>query len=197
MTKDVVSVYDKIAGWFDASRSRTLMERRYLDFLVSRVPAGASVLDLGCGAGEPIMRFLLKENFHVLGVDASAAMLALAKSRFPTARFLQADMRHLDLNEKFDAIIAWHSFFHLPHDDQRRMFPVLGAHTAPGGLLMFTSGPRHGEDWGENGGEQLYHASLDAEEYRALLGANGFAVLEHVVEDPDCGGATVWVAGHA
>ena len=77
------------------------------------------------------------------------------------------------------------------------MFPVLGAHTAPGGLLMFTSGPRHGEAWGENGGEQLYHASLDADEYRALLGANGFAVLEHVAEDPDCGGATVWVARHA
>ena len=40
----------------------------------------------------------------------------------------------------------------------------------------------------------MYHASLDPEEYRSLLSENGFQVLRHVVEDPACGGATVWLA---
>ncbi|WP_312011819.1 MULTISPECIES: hypothetical protein [unclassified Bradyrhizobium] len=59
---------------------------------------------------------------------------------------------------------------------------------------MFTSGPAHGEAIGSYRGEPLYHASLDATEYRVLLCANGFDVVAHVVEDPDCGGHTVWLA---
>jgi hypothetical protein len=43
-------------------------------------------------------------------------------------------------------------------------------------------------------GEPLYHASLDASEYRALLDANGFDVVAHAVEDPGSGGHTVWLA---
>ena len=43
-------------------------------------------------------------------------------------------------------------------------------------------------------GETLYHASLDPEEYRNLLADNGFAVLRHGVEDPECGGHTLWLA---
>jgi hypothetical protein len=43
-------------------------------------------------------------------------------------------------------------------------------------------------------GEPLYHASLDPDEYRLLLDRNGFDVVTHVAEDPDCGGHTVWLA---
>jgi hypothetical protein len=65
---------------------------------------------------------------------------------------------------------------------------------APRGLLLFTSGPSHGEAIGNLYGRPLYHASLDAEEYRSLLDANGFEVLRHTVEDPECGRHTVWLA---
>ena len=51
-------------------------------------------------------------------------------------------MRKLALQRKFSGILAWDSFFHLCHDDQRRMFPVFRAHAAPKAALMFTSGPR-------------------------------------------------------
>jgi hypothetical protein len=43
-------------------------------------------------------------------------------------------------------------------------------------------------------GEPLFHASLDRAEYRALLDANGFDMVSHMVEDPACGGRTVWLA---
>jgi hypothetical protein len=47
---------------------------------------------------------------------------------------------------------------------------------------------------GELEGEPLYHASLDAEEYRALLTGADFDVVDHVVEDPACGRRTIWLA---
>jgi hypothetical protein len=90
--------------------------------------------------------------------------------------------------------MAWDSFFHLGFDDQRRMFPLFRRHASPGAALLFTSGPAYGEALGSFGGEVLYHASLDAAEYRALLDANGFDVVDHRIEDPDCGGHTVWLA---
>ena len=59
---------------------------------------------------------------------------------------------------------------------------------------MFTSGPSEGEAIGALEGEPLYHASLDADEYRRLLEVQGFETVAHVVEDPTCGGHTVWLA---
>ncbi|WP_235227071.1 hypothetical protein [Octadecabacter dasysiphoniae] len=103
-------------------------------------------------------------------------------------------MRTLDLGERFDAILAWNSFFHLGQDDQRAMFPIFAAHAAPKAALMFTSGTSDGEAWGHAVSEQVYHASLDPEEYRALLIANGFKVLSFRPDDPDCQGHSIWLA---
>ena len=192
--KDVARVYNKIAAWFDATRTRAGIEGAWLDYLARALPPGASILDLGCGTGEPILRFLLERQFTVTGVDASAAMAAIARERFPGTRILVRDMRALAPGETFDAVIAWHSLFHLPHDGQRAMFKTFAHLLNPGGILMFTSGSAHGETWSDNGGEALYHASLDLVEYRSLLEGQGFRVLEHAVDDAACGGATVWIA---
>jgi len=191
---EVAAVYEKIAGWFDQTRTRALIELPYLDHLAGAVEQGACVLDLGCGTGEPILRWLLERGYEVVGVDASAAMIAIARTRFPAARLLVGDMRALPLQRSFDAIVAWHSLFHLPPDDQRAMFQTFARHLHPGGLLMFTSGSEAGEVWSENGGEALYHASLAEADYRSLLEAHGFQVLRHAADDPDCGGATLWIA---
>jgi hypothetical protein len=103
-------------------------------------------------------------------------------------------MRTLALGRKFHGLLAWDSFFHLSHDDQRRMFPIFKRHAAPGTALMFTSATSHGVAIGSYHGEPLYHASLAAQEYESLLETNGFRVVSHFVEDPDCGGHTIWLA---
>jgi hypothetical protein len=121
-------------------------------------------------------------------------MIAMCESRLPAQTWIVADMRGLSLDRRFDGILAWDSFFHLTAGDQRRMFPVFRRHAAPEAALMFTSGPSHGEAIGTFHGEPLYHASLDPDEYRALLRENGFDVVSHVAEDLACGGHTVWLA---
>ncbi|KQQ91921.1 class I SAM-dependent methyltransferase [Massilia sp. Leaf139] len=186
--------YEDIADWFDRHRTRTLMEQPYLDLLLQHLERGAAILDLGCGTGEPILRYLLERSCAVTGVDASAAMLAIAGKRFPGTPFVHADMRSLPFGRGFDAIVAWHSLFHLPHDGQRAMFARFARHLHPCGILMFTSGSAQGETWSDNGGALLYHASLNSAEYRGLLEANGFRVLRHTQDDAACGGATVWIA---
>jgi len=192
--KNVYKIYDKIAQWFFENRPQNLVEKNCLDNLISYLPKNATVLDLGCGTGIPILQYLLNENLIVVGVDASSEILAIAKTNFPATEFVLQDMRKLSLNRKFDAIIAWHSFFHLPADDQPAMFALFEQHLNENGLLLFTSGTEHGEAWGINGGENLFHASLDTLEYERLLIQYHFKVLTHKVDDLDCGGATVWMA---
>jgi ubiquinone/menaquinone biosynthesis C-methylase UbiE len=189
-----MAAYDDIADWFDKTRTRELIEKPYLEALVQMLGRGASILDVGCGSGEPILRFFAERQFRVTGVDASAAMIAIARERFPEARLIVGDMRELALDETYDAAILWHSLFHLRHDDQRAMFGTLARLLNPSGVLMFTSGTEYGETWSDNGGVMLYHASLDQQEYRSLLEANGFEIMQLVVDDPACGGATVWIA---
>lgn len=191
---NVYKVYEKIANWMDENRSRTLFEKPYLDKVISYLKPGAKILDLGCGTGEPIGKYFLDAGFSVTGLDGSSKMLEIAKARCPNIKFILADMRTFHLNEKFDCIIAWHSFFHLPKADQRKMFEKFSAHLNNHGVLLFTSGPQEGEVWSDNGGEFLYHASLSPEEYKKVLDQNGFKVIDHKISDPKCGGATVWLA---
>jgi ubiquinone/menaquinone biosynthesis C-methylase UbiE len=190
----VYETYNIIADWFSKNRNQDLMEKGYLDKVVKLVPKEGTILDLGCGTGMPMMGYLLNCGMRVTGIDASFRMLEIAKENHPAATFIQADMRELSVNRKFDAIIAWHSFFHLPIDDQPLMFEVFARHLNPNGVLLFTSGKERGEAWGLNGGENLFHASLDAQQYRLLLESHNFHVLEYKEDDADCGSATVWMA---
>ena len=128
------------------------------------------------------------------GVDAAPAMIALCRKRFPEATWIEADMRGFVLARRFDAIIAWDSVFHLDQDEQRAMFPIFQRHIAPGGMLLFTSGPQAGIAIGSMYGEDVFHASLDPGEYRSLMASAGFRVLRFQPEDPKCGGHTVWIA---
>ncbi|AZO79078.1 MULTISPECIES: class I SAM-dependent methyltransferase [unclassified Bosea (in: a-proteobacteria)] len=188
------SLYERHAAAYDQQRGRSLMEACWLDRFLSLLPASPSVLDIGCGMGEPIARHLIARGCAVTGIDSSAPLIALCRERFPEQAWQVADMRSLALGQCFDGLIAWDSFFHLGHEAQRRMFPIFRDHAAEGTALLFTSGPGHGEAVGTFEGEPLYHASLAPAEYRALLHENGFIVVDHIAEDASCGGHTVWLA---
>lgn len=190
----IVDLYERRAGDYDRDRGRDLFERPWLDRFLEHVPEGGTVLDMGCGMGEPIAAYLISRGYGVAGVDSSPSLIALCRSRFPEHLWIVADMRQLDLGRRFDGVIAWDSFFHLAMKDQRAMFARFAAHAVPGAPFMFTSGPRAGTAMGAYHGEPLYHASLDPAEYRKLLQDNGFEVLQFVPDDPDCGTHTIWLA---
>lgn len=192
---DVVSIYRDHAEAFVRQRGTGLIESAWLDAFLALLPvASPRVLDAGCGFGVPIAQYLIERGCRITGVDTSVPLLNRAKAAFPEHQWIAADMRRMAVAGPFDGLIAWHSFFHLSPENQRGMFEEFGRLAAPGAVLMFTSGPGLGEAMGEFEGRPLYHGSLEGDEYRGLLAANGFEVVRHVVEDAGCGGATVWLA---
>ena len=187
-------VYEANAAAWDAQRSRALFERGWLDRFLGAMPPGGTVLDLGCGAGEPIARYLVRQGRAVCGLDFAPAMLALARERMPEQRWIEGDMRGLDLPERFAGILGWDSFFHLSPDEQRALIPRLARHLAPGGALMLTVGPEAGEPIGRVCDEPVYAASLDPQEYRERLAAVGLDLEAFAPEDPEAHGHSVLLA---
>jgi SAM-dependent methyltransferase len=187
--------YERHALSWDADRrAGGWIDKPYIERFLGLLPKGATVLDLGCGGGSPVALHLAALGFRITGVDSSKTLLSLCRSRMPDQEWIFGDMRSLVLGRRFSAILAWDSFFHLNHEDQRRMFNVFALHAAPAAVLMFNAGSGHGVALGSYRGDPLYHASLDPSEYQALLTSAGFELIEHAINDYAKGGRTFWLA---
>jgi trans-aconitate methyltransferase len=191
----IVVHYERHAVSWDADRRAAAWTdkpciERFLGFLAE----GTSVLDLGCGGGEPVAFHMASRGFHITGVDSSPTLISLCRERMPDQEWIVADMRSLALGRRFGGILAWDSFFHLKHGDQRMMFRIFAEHSAADAILMFNAGFSHGEAMGSYRGDPLYHASLDSAEYEEQLADAGFELIEHSKRDPAKGGRTFWLA---
>ena len=78
-----------------------ILERIWL----SRVPAGARILDVCCGTGY-LAGLLAARGHYVTGFDASAAMIGYARQSAPEAEFSVADAARFRLPAEFDAAVC-------------------------------------------------------------------------------------------
>ncbi|HEY1495777.1 MAG TPA: class I SAM-dependent methyltransferase [Candidatus Solibacter sp.] len=104
------------------------------------LPAGATILDLGCGTGIPISLTLIARGFTVYGVDASPSMTAEFQSNFPTAPVQCAAAEDSDFfGRSFDGVVAWGLFFLLGAEVQLQLIAKVAAILPGGGRLLFTA----------------------------------------------------------
>ncbi|NNB85017.1 class I SAM-dependent methyltransferase [Corallococcus exiguus] len=176
--------YDLIADWYASHRAGP-MGVPEVTALAASLPAGASVLDVGCGTGLPLTRVLLEHGCHVMGVDSSRELLARFQANFPHVPVKCAPIQSCELQERaFDAAIAWGVLFHLRHEEQEQAIAHIARALKPGAAFLFTSGDAHGSIDGEpmNGVPFRYH-SYSVDGYRDLLRAHGLT-LEATHTDP-------------
>jgi SAM-dependent methyltransferase len=191
----ITAHYERHALSWDAERrAAAWIDKPCIERFLGLLSGSATVLDLGCGGGMPVALLIAAQGFHVTGVDSSPTLISLCRTRVPDQEWIIADMRSLALGRRFGGILAWDSFFHLSHDDQRRMFRIFAAHSAVDAILMFNAGFSQGEAVGSYRGDPLYHASLDPSEYESLLASVGFELIDHSINDPAAGGRIFWLA---
>ena len=189
-----IQIYEKNALGWDKHRPRVFFEKAWLDKFIALLPSGGRVIDIGCGAGEPISSYLISRGIDVTGLDAAEAMLEIGKSRFPHANWVHMDMRELDLDGKFDGIISWDGFFHLKQEEQRQTLRKFADHLASEGAMLLTIGHEAGEVTGMVEGDEVYHSSLAPGEYKTILESLGFRSIEIELEDESCGFHSVLLA---
>ncbi|WP_372574520.1 class I SAM-dependent methyltransferase [Ruegeria jejuensis] len=194
LARQTQHVYERNADWFARTRPQALIEKPWLDRFVALLPDHASILDLGCGSGDPIAGYFLGLGHRVVGMDASQAMIRIARQRRPEGDWRLGDMRVLALPERFDGIIGWNSFFHLTQAEQRDVLPRMAGHLRARGALLLSVGPEAGEVAGQVGNDPVYHSSLSQSEYASILAKEGLRVVAFTPEDPDCYGMTLLLA---
>jgi SAM-dependent methyltransferase len=176
----VRDTYDRIAAEFNSARVSE--SDALLAPLMAALPAGAIVVDLGCGTGVPITR-TLSQAHTVIGVDFSSGQIALARKQAPRAHLIQADMARCAFRPaSLDAVVSFYAIFHLPLLEHAPLISRVNEWLKPGGYLMATLSPARQEGYTEEYfGAEMYWSNLSLSEYRALLLANGFEILDEGV----------------
>src|SRR5579859_7283680 len=102
----VVDLYQRHAGAWAAARGTKLAERAWIERFAALLGPGATVLDIGCGSGQPIAAYLAGRGHRVTGIDSSPEMVARFRASLPGEAADVADMRSLSLNRGFGGLIA-------------------------------------------------------------------------------------------
>jgi ubiquinone/menaquinone biosynthesis C-methylase UbiE len=136
---EVALVYDAFARLWDQHIAAPALAHLY-HLLRERIQPGASILDAGAGTGErtrAVLRY--SQPKEVVALDASAAMLAVARSKIqdPRVCFAQGDLRHLPFaDQTFDAVVCTWAIETL--DEPRAAVEEFVRVIKPDGLVLAT-----------------------------------------------------------
>jgi 2-polyprenyl-3-methyl-5-hydroxy-6-metoxy-1,4-benzoquinol methylase len=190
--RTVESGYDRMAEQYLATKDpEDPLALRALEDLASLLPSEAAVLDLGCGAGVPVTRWLADRGFAVTGVDVSAKQLELARVYVPDGTFIKADMTEVLFGpETFDAVVAFHSIIHVPRTEHPALLESIRRCLRTGGALLATMTVADYEgrenDW-EGWGAPMVWSHYDRNANVAMLRDAGFEIR---YAEPRTGGGT-------
>ncbi|MGB9181042.1 MAG: methyltransferase domain-containing protein [Pyrinomonadaceae bacterium] len=194
-TKPFYNLANKISRWQGEGLDEDTY-RHFCDFanlaMTFALPAGATILDVGCGSGW-LSEYFARLGYDVTGIDISPDLIEMARERLSRVpygvdhqtplkyRFITHDVEGLPLAETFDAVICYDSLHHF--EDERAVVRNLAAMLRYGGLLFVMEGER--PPAGSQTEEELRDVMLTFEtlespftrDYlRALLREQGFAV---------------------
>ncbi len=127
--------FESIADGYDAWKAKSSYYYSLLAAIYrERVPAGASVLEIGCGTGSLLASLAPRRG---VGVDFSERMVAIASAKFPHLAFVAADAERLDLGETFEFVVVPDVIEHVP--DVAALFRSARRCCGEGGRVIVTS----------------------------------------------------------
>lgn len=172
------TTYDRIGTGYDATRAADpFLAQRLFDLL--NAPAGASVIDIGCGTGN-YTHFLAERGLRLTGLDPSERMLTEARAKRNDVNWVTGRAEAIPFaDHSFQAATATLTLHHWK--DLERGLSECGRILQPGSrFVVFTSAPE------QTGAYWLRHyfprmiarsaACLPAEE-RIITGAAGSGLV--------------------
>lgn len=128
--------YNKIAEKYSKQRKIYQSKPLLLKFL-RYLPKSSKVLDLGCGAGIPVSKFLADKGCKVVGIDFSDGMLKLARKNVHAAGFIKMNITKMKFKENsFDGAVSFYAIIHIPRKYHPKIYRNLHKMLKPGGVLF-------------------------------------------------------------
>jgi SAM-dependent methyltransferase len=141
--KEYADRYDTLYHDKDYEEECNLIEEAFRSYADEPVK---SILDLGCGTGNHAMP-LARRGYQVTGVDRSLEMIEHAKTKLQAQtlppqlqpQFLEGDVRTLNRDQKFDAVIMMFAVlgYQLTNDDVSDTLRTVRRHLKRGGVFIF------------------------------------------------------------
>jgi ubiquinone/menaquinone biosynthesis C-methylase UbiE len=183
MRQLVKDAYNQCADGYSLKRDM-FKNQKYLNELNKYLKSDSKILDVGCGAGIPIDKYLVSKGHKVTGVDISEKQIELAKMNVPEAIYIVKDMTEINfLNNSFDAVVSFYAIFHIPKEEHLEMFKKIYNFLKRGGLFLTTLGF---EEW--DGSEEFHGVTMHWSQYGKdknleLIKQAGFKIIKTEVDN--------------
>lgn len=170
--------YNKIAKNYSSSRDQ-FKNNHYLEKLVELLKPEATILDIGCGSGIPIDKYLVDRGFKVLGIDISEKQIELAKQNVPQAIYKVKGMEDLKDGEyQVDAVVSFYAIFHIPKEQHQDLVKKISSFLTKNGLILVTMGSGEWEGIEDDfHGGKMYWSHYGPEKNRKIVESCGFKML--------------------
>jgi SAM-dependent methyltransferase len=182
--KDVVrDGYDRLgARYHEWTLTVDPVHRDTYQVAVARLDPGSRVIELGCGPGTTASP--IADVHRYIGVDLSAAQLALARRNVRSASFVRADMTTVAFRpQSVDAVIAFYSLIHVPRAEQEHVLRSIATWLRPGGVAAFNMTARDDPGgvyaWVDD--VPMYWSGFDWETNLGLVRHAGLTIVRHEV----------------
>jgi cyclopropane fatty-acyl-phospholipid synthase-like methyltransferase len=157
--------------------------QKYLEDLIIKLKKGSKILDIGCGAGVPIDKFLIKNDFDVTGIDISPKQIKLAQKNNPKGKFLVKDMSEINFpKNSFDAIISFYAIFHIKREDHQNLFNKLFSILKQNGFLLVTMGYEEWEGTEDFHGTKMFWSQYGVDKNLEIVKNSGFKIIHNEID---------------
>ena len=176
--------YDLVANQYaQLEGAKEWPRMRWLRKLLDRLEPGSSILDLGCGSGDPADIEIAKAH-SVTGVDISQAQIDLARQKVPSGTFMHGDAGSVEFPlGAFDAVAVLYTLECVPRGEHATILSRVHEWLRPGGLLLVSVEAREFQnlrtDWL---GVPMFFSSFDPQTFKQMVNEAGFEFLETAVE---------------
>lgn len=180
--KFVAEGYDKVAENYSAGRD-LFKNNKYLDLLSKYLKPEAKILDIGCGAGIPIDKYLIDKGYKVTGIDISPKQIELAKKNVSGAQFAVKDMEEISSKEfSLDAVVSFYAIFHIKREKHLELLKIISSFLPPGGMLLITMGSSDWEGMEQFHGTKMFWSHFGAKKNVELVKSAGFEIVKEEID---------------
>jgi 2-polyprenyl-3-methyl-5-hydroxy-6-metoxy-1,4-benzoquinol methylase len=176
----IESLYNPMGKRYEDAYGHIPEQAQSLNWLVSQLPLGSKILDIGSGTGKPTADALTSAGHAVHGIDISDSMLDVARKQVPLATFQKIDFRDFTAEPAtYDAITSYFAFLlAMPQAQIREMIQKIHGWLKPGGFFVFSTVPADIEHLPAQWlGNDVILTSMSEDQYAECFREAGFEIV--------------------